>query len=126
HDHDVIHGDPTNTNVLVAADGSPRLADFGTSHIMIQSHPAFAYHTGAVRWVAPELLDPPEDQPIQRAQLNLPTYTLSASIYGKRPYWWIKSAIHVVSAEFKHEVRPSVEEVINYLQEALSNETLSV
>ena len=44
----------------MAADGSPRLADFGVSNIMVQSIPAFSYHTGAVRWTAPELIDLPE------------------------------------------------------------------
>ncbi|KAG1730476.1 kinase-like domain-containing protein, partial [Suillus lakei] len=156
HDQDVIHGDLTNNNVLVAADGSPRLADFGISNIMVQSNPAFSYHNGAVRWVAPELLDPPEDQPIQCATKSTDIYALGGImlqvLYGKQPYWWLKTAIHVISAKFRHlepidssieiqpdhldfmrrcwsmesEVRPSVEEVINYLQDALSNETSSV
>ncbi|KAG1847618.1 kinase-like domain-containing protein [Suillus subluteus] len=149
HDHDVIHGDLTNNNVLVAADGSPRLADFGISNIMVQTNPAFSYHTGAVRWVAPELIDPPEDQPIQCATKSTDIYALGGImlqvLYGKQPYWWLTSAIHVISAKFRHvdpidssieiqpnhldfmrrcwstikEDRPSVEEVINYLQEAL-------
>ncbi|KAG1799056.1 kinase-like domain-containing protein [Suillus variegatus] len=156
HDNDVIHGDLTNGNVLVAADGSPRLADFGISNIMVQSNPAFSYHTGSVRWAAPELLDPPEDQPIQCATKSTDIYALGGImlqvLHAKQPYWWLKSAIHVISAKFKRtepidssveiepdhldfmrrcwspksELRPSVEEVINYLQEALSNETSPV
>ncbi|KAG2033944.1 kinase-like domain-containing protein [Suillus americanus] len=149
HDHNVIHGDLTNNNVLVAADGSPRLADFGISNIIVQTNPTFSYHTGAVRWVAPELIDPPEDQPIQCATKSTDIYALGGImlqvLYGKQPYWWLKSAIHVISAKFRHvepidssieiqpdhldfmrrcwsttkEDRPSVEEVISYLQEAL-------
>ncbi|KAG2363119.1 kinase-like domain-containing protein [Suillus spraguei] len=154
HDRDVIHGDLTSNNILVAADGSPRLADFGISNIMVQSNPTFSYHTGAVRWVALELLDTPEDQPIQFATKSTDIYALGGImlqvLYGKRPYWWLKSPIHVVSAKFRHtepinssieiqpnhlnfmrrcwstasEDRPSVEGVINYLQ-ALSNESSS-
>ncbi|KAG2140922.1 kinase-like domain-containing protein [Suillus bovinus] len=156
HDHDVIHGDLTDGNVLVAADGSPRLADFGISNIMVRSNPAFSYHTGSVRWVAPELLDPPEDQPIQCATKSSDIYALGSImlqvLYGKQPYWWLKSAIHVISVKFKRtepidssigirpdhlnfmrrcwstesKLRPSVEEVINYLQEAMSNENSSL
>ncbi|KAG1815242.1 kinase-like domain-containing protein [Suillus subaureus] len=159
HDRDVIHGDLTDNNVLVAADGSPRLADFGISNILVQTNPAFSYHTGAVRWVAPELLDPPEDEPTQCATKSTDIYALGGImlqvLYGKQPYCWLKTAIHIISAKFGHiepidssigiqpnhldfmrrcwstakEGRPSVEEVINYLQEALSslsNETSSV
>ncbi|KAG1728740.1 kinase-like domain-containing protein [Suillus paluster] len=153
HDNNVIHGDLTSNNVLVAADGSPRLSDFGISNIMVQSNPAFSYHTGAVRWVAPELLNAPEDQPIQCATKSSDIYAFGGImlevLYGKQPYWWLKTAIHVVSARFKDiepidssvniqlnhldfmrrcwsiksEIRPSMEEVLIYLQEALSNET---
>jgi serine/threonine protein kinase len=154
-DRDVIHGDLTSNNVLVAADGSPRLADFGISNIMVQSNSSFSYHTSAVRWVAPELLDPPDDQHIQCATKSTDIYALGGImlqvLYGKQPYWWLKSAIHVISARFKHlepvdssieiqsndlgfmrrcwstdsKVRPSVEEVLEYVQEVLSNETSS-
>ncbi|KAG1805817.1 kinase-like domain-containing protein [Suillus subaureus] len=156
HDRDVIHGDLTNNNVLVAADGSPRLADFGISNIMVQSNPTFSYHTGAIRWVAPELLDLPEDQPIQCATKSSDIYALGGImlqvLYGKQPYWWLKSPLHVISAKFNQgepidssieiqpnhlnfmrrcwstarDDRPSVAEAIDYLQEALSNDTSSV
>ncbi|KAG1811848.1 kinase-like domain-containing protein [Suillus subaureus] len=106
HDKDVIHSDLTNNNILVAADGSPRLADFAISNIMVQSKPAFEYHTGALRWVAPELLDPPEDQPILCTTKSTDIYSLGGImlqvLYGKQPYWWLKSAIHVISAKFRH------------------------
>ena len=41
---------------------------------MVDSNPAFSYHTGAVRWVAPELITPPED--------TVPCATKSSDIYS--------------------------------------------
>ncbi|KAG2132083.1 kinase-like domain-containing protein [Suillus clintonianus] len=106
HDNNVIHSNLTSLNVLVAADGSPRIAGFGISNIVIQSSPAFSYHTGGVRWAAPELLDPPEDQPVQYATKFSDIYSLGCVmlqvLYGKLPYWWLKTATHVISARFKH------------------------
>ncbi|KAG1733216.1 kinase-like domain-containing protein [Suillus paluster] len=81
HDNNVIHGDPDPYNVLVAADGSPRLADF-------------------VRWVRSRALNAPDDQPIQCATESSDIYSLGV-LYGKQPYWWLKTPIHVVSARFK-------------------------
>ncbi|KAG1791956.1 kinase-like domain-containing protein [Suillus subaureus] len=127
HDRDVIHGDLTNNNVLVAADGSPRLADFGISNIM--------------------LLDLPEDQPIQCATKSSDIYALGGImlqvLYGKQPYWWLKfnqgepidSSIEIQPNHLNfmrrcwstaRDDRPSVAEAIDYLQEALSNDTSSV
>ncbi|KAG1785789.1 kinase-like domain-containing protein [Suillus plorans] len=104
HDNNVIHGDLANHNILVAADGSPRLANFHFSNTMAESNPAFSYHNGAVRWVAPELLDPPEDT-VQCATKSSDIYALGCImlevLYGKVPYRWLKSAVHVVSAKFK-------------------------
>ncbi|OAX33312.1 kinase-like protein [Rhizopogon vinicolor AM-OR11-026] len=151
HDKNVIHGDLTSNNVLIADDGSPRLADFGISNIVKQSNSTFSYHTGAVRWVAPEFIITQEDQTIQCGTKSSDMYALGGImlqvLYGKQPYWWLKNAVHVVSAKFKDlepindslqiqpthldfmrrcwspntEVRPSVDDVLNFLQEVPLN-----
>ncbi|KAG2140931.1 kinase-like domain-containing protein [Suillus bovinus] len=152
HDKNVIHGDLTSNNVLIAADGSPRLADFGVSNIMVKSNPAFSYQTGAVRWAAPELIVLPEGQTVQFATQSSDIYALGCIIlqvlYDKLPYWWIKTALQVMSSKFKNqepinntiqiqahhlnfmrrcwsiksENRPSVKEVLDFLERGISTE----
>ncbi|KAG2053812.1 hypothetical protein BDR06DRAFT_444888 [Suillus hirtellus] len=71
---------------------------------MIESNPAFSYHAGPVRWVAPELMDSPEDEPIQYTTKSSDIYALGCIMlevfYGKQPYWWLNSFTHVISAKF--------------------------
>ncbi|KAJ8588957.1 kinase-like protein [Rhizopogon salebrosus TDB-379] len=121
HDNDIIHGDLTTNNVLVAADGSPRLADFGISNIIVASNPAFSYHTGAVRWAAPELIIVPEGQTVQRTTKSSDIYSLGCImlqvLYGKLPYWWINTALQVVTSKFTNQepINNTVEIQANYL-----------
>jgi serine/threonine protein kinase len=64
------------SDVLIAADGSPRIAGFGISNIVMLSSPAFSHHTGAVHWAAPEFMVIPDDQ------ITVPYGTTSSDIYA--------------------------------------------
>jgi len=157
-------------NVLIATDGSPRLADFGISNIIRQTDTTFSYHPGAVRWAAPECMILPEEQTIQCGTKSGDIYALGCImfqvlvsywlvdtsnwhylqvLYEKEPYWWLKNALHVITAKFKNtkpinssihiesnhldfmqqcwsdEItsRPSVDDVLAFIDSLLSNET---
>ncbi|KAG2134894.1 kinase-like domain-containing protein [Suillus bovinus] len=103
HDHDVIHGDLTSNNILVAVDGSPRIADFGISNIMLESNPAFSYHTGSVRWAAPELIHGTVPCAAKSSDIYSLGCLMLQVLYGKLPYWWIKTALQVIACKFKYQ-----------------------
>ncbi|KAH8103138.1 kinase-like domain-containing protein [Cristinia sonorae] len=62
HQEGIIHGDLHCGNALVDEDGSLRLTDFGMATIAEATPYAYAskHGGGAVRWTAPELIDPEE------------------------------------------------------------------
>jgi serine/threonine protein kinase len=74
-------------NVLIAADGSPRLADFGVSNIVMLTNPAFSHHTGAVRWAAPEFMVIPEDQIVQYGTISSDIYALGGIMLQVLSLW---------------------------------------
>ncbi|KAG1737434.1 kinase-like domain-containing protein [Suillus lakei] len=119
HDNDVIDGDLTSNNVLVATDGSPRLADFGVLNIMVESNLAFSYQTGAVRWAAPELIILEIGQTVQCTTKFSDIYALRCImlhvLYGKLPYWWVKTALQVIASKFKHQ-EPVTQSINNIVQ----------
>ncbi|KAF9255400.1 kinase-like protein [Marasmius fiardii PR-910] len=64
HYKKVVHGDLKGANVLVAADGRARIADFGLSRVVDSrairlSSSKTNSSTGTTRWCAPELFNPP-------------------------------------------------------------------
>lgn len=108
HDNDVIHGNLTSNNILVAADGSPCLADFSLSNIKnkLESNLSFSSHTGSVRWAAPELIIN-KGHTVQCPTKFCDMYSLGCVmlevLYGTRPYWRIKTASQVVVLKFANQ-----------------------
>ncbi|GMF34286.1 unnamed protein product [Phytophthora lilii] len=58
HERNVTHGDLKGNNILVGADGTAKLTDFGLSSMLTSSAEPTPVvgTTGAVRWKAPEIL----------------------------------------------------------------------
>ncbi|KAH8114408.1 kinase-like domain-containing protein [Phellopilus nigrolimitatus] len=68
HTMGVIHSDMKSDNVLVSKSGTPLLADFGVSRIIIESKSIETKSSlkGSVRWMAIELLSPDLDYDAKR------------------------------------------------------------
>ncbi|KAG2114466.1 kinase-like domain-containing protein [Suillus cothurnatus] len=104
HDKGVVHGDLTCTNVLISADGSLHLADFGLSMILSESQNSTfsSCHQGNVRWMAPEMLAIPEQggvvMPTKAADVYSYGCIMLQLFCGHEPYVWLTQAHHVIAA----------------------------
>ncbi|OAX33316.1 kinase-like protein [Rhizopogon vinicolor AM-OR11-026] len=120
HDEEIVHGDLTCTNVLIDDNGKLYLADFGLSMILAESENSTfnSCHPGNVRWMAPEMLDMPDQEGLtmpDQEEVTMPEQagvikpTKAADIYsygcimlqlfsGHQPYFWLTQAMHVIAA----------------------------
>ncbi|KAJ7870518.1 kinase-like domain-containing protein [Mycena leptocephala] len=107
----VVHGDIRTANILVKDDGVCCLADFGIA-VLAEMHVSWTISStssiqGAVRWLAPELLDP-EQRPKPSTTRDI--YSLGCTIYEvyarKPPFAHIPNDI-VVSSAILAGSRPS-------------------
>ncbi|TFK27661.1 hypothetical protein FA15DRAFT_666121 [Coprinopsis marcescibilis] len=76
HSQNIIHGDLKGQNVLIQSSGRACLADFGLSCVGEEINEAWstgssACMAGTMRWQAPELLSPDEDNPIPTAESDI-------------------------------------------------------
>ncbi|KDQ58828.1 hypothetical protein JAAARDRAFT_85225, partial [Jaapia argillacea MUCL 33604] len=70
----IVHGDLTPNNVLVD-NGMPKLCDFGRSRDVTMAGFTASIVAGTIRYMAPELVPPEDDN-------NMPRVTMESDIYA--------------------------------------------
>ncbi|KAF9241806.1 kinase-like domain-containing protein, partial [Melanogaster broomeanus] len=107
HSQKVIHGDLSGSNVLVYADGTACLSDFGLSTIYQEfsdtsEMPSLFSFPGNIRWAAPELfmehggVGPIPRLPSQQADIYSFGSIMLLTLTGKHPFHGIRRIAHIV------------------------------
>ncbi|KAG2033961.1 kinase-like domain-containing protein [Suillus americanus] len=106
HDKDIVHGDMTDTNILVSNDGRLYLADFALSMILAESNSTTfsSCHGGNSRWMPPEAMMPlggmeqPEGKPTKAGDVYAYGCIMMRVFFGRQPYHRMKGAIAIMGA----------------------------
>ncbi|KAG1737454.1 kinase-like domain-containing protein [Suillus lakei] len=107
HDKDIVHGDMTDTNILVSSDGRLYLADFALSMILAESdNTTFnSCHGGNSRWMPPEAIsmplegmEQPEGKPTKAGDVYAYGCIMMRVFSGYQPYHRMKGAIAIMGA----------------------------
>ncbi|KAG2031162.1 kinase-like domain-containing protein [Suillus americanus] len=128
HEQGIIHGDLTSTNVLIDRDGNAFLADFGLSVALAEGDRSYynSYSSGAVQWLAPELIGSPEPESTpdgSDSDVDFPKPNSQSDVFslgcimlhvmsGSPPFWWLRNVRQVFGARSKcvepYRLEPSV------------------
>ncbi|GLB37954.1 putative as part of the replication protein A (RPA RP-A), a single-stranded DNA-binding heterotrimeric complex, may play an essential role in DNA replication, recombination and repair [Lyophyllum shimeji] len=101
HNNGIIHGDLKGSNILIMESGTACIADFGISSISDRdilawtSHSSAASKGGSVRWQAPELFNPEDEEDIPNTVAS-DIYAWSCVVYemftGQVPFARVRNA----------------------------------
>jgi len=80
HGQTIVHGDLRGANILMDADGHPRICDYGLAFIIAPSEFTSIKTAGSCRWTSPEIMNPPED--IILADDSLGFFTKESDVYA--------------------------------------------
>ncbi|TCD66580.1 hypothetical protein EIP91_001137 [Steccherinum ochraceum] len=112
HEEKVVHGDLHGGNILVDACGDVKLTDFGMS-VAADGTPynyGSTHGGGAVRWTAPELIEPEEfGFPNRRPTVQSDVYSFACicvELYSLQPPWVELQREYQVISKVVHGGRP--------------------
>ncbi|KAG2076602.1 kinase-like protein [Suillus decipiens] len=109
----IVHGDLTSNNILIGGDGTALLADFGLSRTLVQLS-GMTYlaksscHTGALRWLAPELSSPEESASIVTTQSDIYSFgsIVLQVLTGELPWSHLNSNVGMYQAIIHRKEHP--------------------
>ncbi|KAG2139327.1 kinase-like domain-containing protein [Suillus clintonianus] len=114
HDKDIVHGDMTDTNILVSGDGRLYLADFSLSMILAESdNTTFSsFHGGNSRWMPPEAIvllegmEQPESKPTKAGDVYAYGCIMMRVFSGHQPYHHVKGGAIAIMGAVLRGVEP--------------------
>ncbi|OAX37488.1 kinase-like protein [Rhizopogon vinicolor AM-OR11-026] len=106
HTNHVVHGDLTGPNVLIHGNGTACLGDFGLSLVLSEvignSFSMTSNLRGNCRWMAPELLNVHENEPLVLPSKISDIYSFGGIMLhvlaGQVPYYYLRNDAQVITS----------------------------